>query len=38
MLKTEVYNYKPGKMEKVWSAIVTESGVKPNGQCIDIYY
>ncbi len=34
----EIRDYKPEKMEKLWSAIIAESGVKPNGQRIDIYY
>ena len=34
----KIYDYKAEKVEKLWSAILSDLDIKPKGQRIDIYY
>ena len=34
----KIYDYKAENVEKLWSAIISDLGIKPKGQSIDIYY
>ena len=34
----KIYDYKAENVKKLWSVIVSDIGIKPKGQRIDIYY
>ena len=34
----KIHDYKPENVEQLWSAIISDLGIKPKGQRIDIYY
>lgn len=34
----KIYDYKAENVKKLWSAIISDLGIKPKGQRIDIYY
>lgn len=34
----KIYDYKAENVKKLWSVIISDTGIKPKGQRIDIYY
>lgn len=34
----KIYDYKAENVKKIWSVIISDTGIKPKGQRIDIYY
>jgi len=34
----KIHDYKPENVDQLWSAIISDLGVRPKGQRIDIYY